>query len=151
MKIHPGTIAKLTAAGQIKPGSEVPLDLKLLVAAVVSNGFPPPEPEYKFHESRKWRFDLCWVEYGVAFEREGGTYVQVSCKQCGKKTSHFRSRHHDQHGMEDDIEKYNAAETAGWRVIRATTPMMRDGRAVTAILAALEEAALEQRSMKRGE
>lgn len=36
---------------------DVPNDLRLLVAQVVAVGYPEPEYEYRFHETRRWRFN----------------------------------------------------------------------------------------------
>ncbi len=145
MKVNAHTLKQMNATSlktklPRADAGEMPLDLKLLIVAVCQAGFPAPYEEVLFHDTRKYRFDLAWPDYGVAFEREGGTYIKANCKQCGHETTHFRSRHHDQKGMEEDVEKYNAAQTLGWSVIRGTTPMMRDGRAIAAVLEALKAA-----------
>jgi len=36
-----------------------------------SEGLPAPVFEYRFHPSRKWRFDIAWPERRVAVEVEG--------------------------------------------------------------------------------
>lgn len=101
-----------------------PVDLALIDAAVNSHGFGEAEWEYRFHESRKWRFDLAWPRFLVAFEREGGTWQG--------------SRHNSGKGFRDDCEKYNAAAVRGWLVIRATVDMIESGAALVDLLAALE-------------
>ena len=85
-------------------------------------GLPEPQTEYLFHPERKWRFDYCWEEWALAVEIEGGVHV--------------RGRHVRGKGYEDDCEKYSWAAVLGWRVIRLTPGMVKDGRA----LALLEEA-----------
>ena len=85
-------------------------------------GLPLPETEHRFHVERRWRFDFAWPEFWLAVEVEGGTRSQ------GRHTRHA--------GFEGDCEKYNAAALAGWRVLRFTGSMVRDGRA----LACIEEA-----------
>lgn len=100
--------------------------LALLVCEVESAGYGSPEPEHAFHPDRKWRFDLAWPAYRVAFEREGMP------KRGGGK-----SRHTTPEGYVGDIEKYNAAQILGWVVIRGTGHMIEDGRAVRDLLAAL--------------
>jgi hypothetical protein len=63
-----------------------------------------------------WRFDYAWPPRRQALEIEGGTWT-------GGR--HVRGR-----GYEGDCEKYNAAALAGWTVLRETTAMIRDGRAL---------------------
>ena len=56
--------------------------------------------EYRFHPTRKWRFDFASPSLKVAVEIEG------------------RGRHQSIAGFRGDCEKYNAATTMGWRVYR---------------------------------
>ncbi len=71
---------------------------------------PPDAPvycaEYRFHPTRKWRFDCAFPDRKVAVELEGGTYTG--------------GRHTRGKGYEQDIEKYNAAVVLGWRLLRFT-------------------------------
>lgn len=62
--------------------------------------------EYKFHETRKWRFDYAIIEHKIAIEVEGGIYTN--------------GRHTRGSGFLKDIEKYNTATCGGWRLIRTT-------------------------------
>lgn len=62
--------------------------------------------EFVFHQDRKWRFDWCFPVLMVAIEYEG---------IMGKK-----SRHTTIKGYSGDVEKYNAAQALGWRIIRLT-------------------------------
>ncbi len=71
--------------------------------------------EYRFDDSRKWRFDFAWPDRFIAVEVEGGTWA------CG--------RHTRGSGFELDCEKYNSAAAQGWRVFRFTGAMVKDGRA----------------------
>lgn len=64
------------------------------------------EEEYKFHETRKWRFDFALVENKIAIEYEG-IYSE-------------KSRHTTFTGYTGDLEKYNAAALLGWKVLRYT-------------------------------
>lgn len=84
-------------------------------------GLPAPVREYRFHETRKWRFDFAWPNLRVAAEVEGGT---------GRWA---KSRHTSPKGFEDDCSKYNAATIAHWYVLRFTGAMVEDGRALTTI------------------
>ena len=79
-------------------------------------GLPEPEREYRFHHSRRWRFDFAWPERKVTLEVDGGHWV--------------RGRHTRGAGFEADAEKYNAATVHGWRVLRVTSTMIEDGRAI---------------------
>ena len=68
-------------------------------------------PEYKFHPTRKWRFDFANIEKHIAVEVEGGVWI--------------RGRHTRGQGYIADMEKYNEAALLGWRVIRATPQQVR--------------------------
>lgn len=70
-------------------------------------------PEYKFHPTRRWRFDFCEVKKKIAVEIEGGVYVNGA---------HSRGKH-----FESDAEKYNEATLMGYRVFRFTAGMMERG------------------------
>lgn len=60
--------------------------------------------EYKFHETRKWRFDYAIPKYKIAIEVEGGVWIG--------------GRHTSPKGFLGDIEKYNTATVMGWKVLR---------------------------------
>ena len=78
-----------------------------------------PVKEYQFHPERKWRFDYAFVEAKIALEVEGGV--------------HTGGRHVRPKGFLNDMEKYNAAATMGWRLLR-TTPDMLLSRRTTAMI-----------------
>lgn len=82
-----------------------------------------PEAEYRFHPTRKWRFDFAYPERHLAIEVEGGTW---------KGGRHTRGS-----GYEKDCEKYNAAAMQGWAVLRFTSSMIQSGKAVKLIQEAL--------------
>jgi very-short-patch-repair endonuclease len=88
-----------------------------------AHGLPRPVREYRFHPSRKWRFDFAWPDVLLAVEVEGGGFS--------------RGRHHRAAGFAADCEKYNAAALLGWRVLRFTPAMVEDGSAVEPIKHAL--------------
>lgn len=102
----------------------MPPELVVVIAAAAQDGYGRAVPEYRFHGTRKWRFDLAWPDYKVAFEREGGTFTG--------------GRHTRGASYARDCEKYNAAASAGWCVIRATADMLRSGLALAQLLEALE-------------
>jgi very-short-patch-repair endonuclease len=62
------------------------------------------EREYKFHPSRRWRFDLAVPKIKLAIEIEGGLWVM--------------GRHTRAPGFLKDMEKYNQAAVLGWRLLR---------------------------------
>lgn len=94
-----------------------------LLAQIRAEGLATPEREYKFHETRKWRFDFAFPNVRLAVEVEGGTWAG--------------GRHTRGYGFEADCIKYNEAALAGWRVIRATPKMVTDLRAIEFIKRAL--------------
>lgn len=73
---------------------------------------PPYETEYRFAPPRRWRFDMAWPEEKVAVELEGGIWTG--------------GRHSRGKGMQEDMEKYNAATSLGWKVLRYSTNDLRD-------------------------
>ncbi len=80
---------------------------KLFLAACYSHGIPEPLCEYQFDESRKWKFDFCWLAWPrVALEVEGGAYRGQGHRSVGVFLR--------------NMEKYNEAAIAGWRLIRCT-------------------------------
>lgn len=89
---------------------------------ITAAGLPESVPEYRFHPTRRWRFDLAWPDEMLALEIEGGVWT------AGR---HVRSQ-----GYLGDMEKYNAAMLLGWRVLRVSTRMVADGRALALLLEA---------------
>jgi very-short-patch-repair endonuclease len=92
---------------------------RLLLLHLRAAGLPEPVREYRFHPSRRWRFDFVWPAAMLAVEVEGGSWIH------GR---HVRGR-----GFEADCAKYNAAVLLGWRVLRFTTAMVESGAAISAI------------------
>ena len=85
---------------------------------------PTPEREWKFHPTRRWRFDFAWPEHNLlALEVEGATWAN--------------GRHNRGNGFENDCIKYGEAAVLGWRLLRVTGGMIQDGRAVDLIERAL--------------
>ena len=79
-------------------------------------GLPDPAREFRFHPTRRWRFDLAWPDGHVAVEVEGGVYVA--------------GRHSRGVGFESDCEKYSEAMVLGWRVLRVTPRQIKSGQAL---------------------
>lgn len=96
---------RLSNGDDVKANDLQPLTLIPLICR--TEGLPLPETEFKFHPSRKWRFDFCWpAPYWVALEVEGGLW---------KHGRHVRGT-----GYLKDMEKYNYAAILGWKVLRCT-------------------------------
>lgn len=74
---------------------------------------PRPIAEYRFHPTRKWRFDFAWPDYKIAVEAEGLAWRGGI------------SRHTTPVGFDGDCDKYNSAATAGWLVLRFTAKQVR--------------------------
>ena len=70
--------------------------------------------EFKFHPSRKWRFDYVIIpeDEKIAIEFEGGVWSG--------------GRHTRGSGYSKDCEKYNAAQCLGWRVLRYTSDILEN-------------------------
>lgn len=62
--------------------------------------------EFKFHPTRKWRFDYALPEYKVAVEIDGGVWTQ--------------GRHTRPQGYINDLEKFNEAAAMGWLILKFT-------------------------------
>jgi very-short-patch-repair endonuclease len=96
--------------------------LELHLRAQKINGY---EREYEFARPRKWRFDFAWVQKRIALEIEGAVWVN--------------GRHTRGSGFVKDMEKYNAAALAGWKVFRVSTAQVRSGEALRIVERALKE------------
>lgn len=62
--------------------------------------------EFRFHPKRLWRFDYAFPELKIAIEVEGGVWT--------------KGRHTRGSGFVKDMEKYNAAASMGWTILRVT-------------------------------
>lgn len=83
------------------------IDKKTIFFALLEqNKIQLPIPEYKFHLTRRWRFDYCWLDKMIALEVEGGIWTN--------------GRHTRGSGFIKDMEKYNNAALLGYRVIKCT-------------------------------
>lgn len=60
--------------------------------------------EFRFHPTRKWRFDYAIPTAKIAIEVEGGVWTG--------------GRHTSPKGFLNDMEKYNTATIMGWRLLR---------------------------------
>lgn len=64
------------------------------------------ETEYRFHPTRKFRFDIVLENEKIAIEYEG--------------INSEKSRHTNIEGYTNDCRKYNLAQSMGWKVLRFT-------------------------------
>lgn len=72
--------------------------------------------EYRFHDTRRWLFDIALPEYKIAIEYEGIT---------GGK-----SRHTTVTGYTGDCDKYNEGQMLGWIILRFTAKNVKGAHAV---------------------
>ena len=96
-----------------------------MLRAIPAVGLPEPVHQHRFHPTRKWVFDFAYLRQKIAVECDGGTW---------SKGRHVRGQ-----GFEDDCVKLNEAALLGWLVLRFTTEMITDGRAVEFVERALRE------------
>lgn len=94
----------------------------LLLLQLRANNIPLPIREYRFHATRKWRFDFAWPDLKVAIEIDGGAFAFGGGK-------HMQPR---------DLEKLNTAASMGWKVYRFSPDMIRNGVAINFLLEAHE-------------
>jgi Uncharacterized protein conserved in bacteria len=66
------------------------------------------EREWRFHPTRRWRFDFAWPAQRVAVEIDGGQWASGGGR----------------HATDADREKLNAAAAHGWRVLRFSREML---------------------------
>jgi hypothetical protein len=87
----------------------------------------PIRIEYKFDPERKWKSDLAILPpHKILLEIEGGRWVPGGgFHQKGKRFS-------------DDMEKYNAATAAGWKVLRVGWDHIMNGSALALIETTIE-------------
>lgn len=83
------------------------------------------EPQYKFHPTRKFRFDFAILEHKIAIEYEGGTWS--------------KSRHTSGAGYARDVEKYRLALLLGWKVLRYTVDDIEKGRGLQGVVDDINE------------
>ena len=97
----------------------------LLAQHIQYAGLPTPEREYRFAPPRRYRADFAYPSERLLIEVEGGTWTNGA---------HVRGGHY-----QSDCEKYNLAAKLGYRVLRFTSNMIKDGSALMTIEEALNE------------
>lgn len=117
------------APGRARKGQVTPEAFAMLCKA---HGLPEPTPEWRFHPTRKWRFDWvflnCRFLHGVAghvaLEVDGGAWVG--------------GRHTRGAGFIKDQEKLNEAALRGWLVLRCTPADIKSGAVFDLLKRAME-------------
>lgn len=107
-----------------KKSAKSKLEDKFLAAfaAAKPDGVPMPEREYRFHGTRKWRFDFAFPQPAVkvAVEIHGGSFVNGGHNRPGQQAK--------------DFEKLNTAIECGWRVVQFNTVQLKDPAACAAVV-----------------
>lgn len=86
------------------------------------------EREFRFHPTRRWRFDFAIEGKKLAIEVEGITYYGKN-----KDGSMKLGRHQTAKGVEGDLEKYGEAMKMGWNIYRCSQKMVKSGEALKTI------------------
>lgn len=97
----------------VKPTAKALKAASLFPALCAAHGLPEPEPEFKFHPRRKWRWDFAWIAEKVALEIQGALWTQ--------------GRHSRGTGYLADNEKANAGVILGWRLLRVSPAEIKSG------------------------
>ncbi len=99
-------------------------------------GIPKPELEYRFHPTRKFRWDACWPNLKLAVEIQGGVW------NTGK---HGRGS-----GIVKDYEKQNIGVTLGWAILQFVPSDIANGSAALVIQEALRSRIGERSQRQSG-
>lgn len=86
--------------------------------------------EYRFHPDRLWRFDYAIPALRIAIEIDGGIWIN--------------GRHNRASGYLGDMEKFNAAATLGWVVLKFTPQEQYTRKAFDLITATVANATKEK-------
>ena len=137
-KATAGPLTQCREGGAVNQPVRVPSSLSLRTTATSSAAplYPlvrkcrelrilEPVPEYRFHPTRKFRFDYAWPMQMLACEIEGGLWTQ--------------GRHSRGKGAIADLEKYSEAAILGWRLIYATPQELDNGVCLDRVIRALTD------------
>lgn len=86
---------------------------------------PQGTPEFRFHPTRKWRYDLGFPAQGLVVDIDGGAWLHKH-----GKTAHS---HGQGKGFERDREKDAEAHLLGFRVVRFSVKQVKTGRAFSVL------------------
>jgi very-short-patch-repair endonuclease len=86
------------------------------------SGFHGYVREFRFHKTRRWRWDFAFVKERIAIEINGGI-------------ASAKSGHRSMTGVLRDYEKINASmlEIPPWRVLQVTPAQVKSGEALNLI------------------
>jgi very-short-patch-repair endonuclease len=84
-----------------------------------------PVREFRFHPSRKWRFDYAFPDCKVAIECDGGVWTG--------------GRHNRPQGYIRDMEKFNAAAELGWVVLKFTPQQLMTSATIETIRSTINQ------------
>lgn len=93
---------------------------------------PQPACEFRFHETRRWRFDFAFPAQMIAIEYQGLNWKP-------KKGQDNNSGHQSIDGLRRDCAKFTEASLAGWRLILITAETVNNGQAVEWVRRALNQ------------
>lgn len=86
---------------------------KQLGAAMKAGLIHSVTPQYRPLKERLWRIDFALIPTKIAIEVDGGIFI--------------RGRHARGNGIEGDSHKQNTMTMLGWRCLRVTPSMIKDG------------------------
>ena len=95
------------------------------LSQIAQLGLPEPETQYRFHPTRLWRFDGAYPDCKLAFEVEGGVWINGG--------------HNRGSGYIKNCEKYNEAARLGWTLLRFPSPWIASGEAVNYLESVLKQ------------
>lgn len=90
---------------------------------------PEPVCEFRFHETRRWRFDYAFPAEMIAIEYQGLNWK-------GKGSGN--SGHQSVDGLRRDCEKFTEASLSGWTLILITAETVNNGQAVEWVRRAIQ-------------
>lgn len=98
----------------------------LLAVAILPYREISIEREYRFHQHRRWRFDMALPSLKIGIEYHGGYFM----KRAGG--------HQTVSGAQRDWEKLNEAQIMGWMVLQFGAVETRTGQAMEVIERAID-------------
>ena len=99
--------------------------LRLFLDGCEEHNLPTPQPEFRFLEERRWRWDFAWIIIPEWENRTWKDYKKIALEIDGGAYS--QGRHTRGTGFINDIHKHNAGVLLGWKLIRCTPQMVEDG------------------------
>ena len=106
---------------------------------IEQHGIVAPLTEHRFHKPRMWRFDFAWPLPQIALEMEGGVFGYRDERGNWQQ----KGAHSSVEGMLRDIDKYNAAQVAGWTVLRVIPSELFSLHTVAMLRAAFDKLAMD--------